>query len=66
LEAASLPRAVPIEPTHGSSVRNASDAAFVAGRLALGLAAGLVAVLVPGQAGRLTTEPLTWRALLGG
>jgi hypothetical protein len=66
LEAASLPRAVPIEPTSGSSIRYASDAAFVAGRLALGLAAGLVAVLVPGEFGRLSTERLTWRALLGG
>jgi tetrahydromethanopterin S-methyltransferase subunit B len=34
-------------------------------RLALGVAAGLLAVLVHGEAPRLATEELTWRALLG-
>jgi hypothetical protein len=66
LEAASLPRAVPIEPTDGIAIGDARDATDVAGRLALGLAAGLIAVLVPGEFGRLTDEPVTWRALLGG
>ena len=37
----------------------------IGGRLALGLAAGLIAVLVPGEAGRLSSQELTWRALLG-
>jgi hypothetical protein len=53
LEAASLPAAPsPLESTG------------FAGRLALGLAAGLIAVLVPGEAGRLASQELTWRALL--
>jgi hypothetical protein len=57
LEAASIPAVtVPLEST---------DAAAFANRLALGLAAGLIAVLVHGEAGRLSSEPLTWRALLG-
>ena len=66
MEAASIPGAVPIEPAERVLRREQSDAAVVAGRLALGLAAGLVAVLVPGEFGRLSTERLTWRALLGG
>ena len=66
MEAASLPRAVPMEPTDGIAIRDARDATSVAGRLALGLAAGMIAVLVPGEYGRLTDEQLTWRALLGG
>jgi hypothetical protein len=58
LEAASIPAAArPLE--------SASFADSVANRLALGIAAGLIAVLVHGEAGRLTTEELTWRALLG-
>jgi hypothetical protein len=57
LEAASLPAAaVPLE---------SADAAAVANRLALGLVAGLIAVLVHGEAGRLCSQELTWRALLG-
>jgi hypothetical protein len=58
LEAASLPAAAtaPLE---------SADAADFANRLALGLAAGLIAVLVHGEAGRLASQPLTWRALLG-
>jgi hypothetical protein len=66
LEAASLPRTAPIEPTDGIATGDARDATYVAGRLALGLAAGMIAVLVPGEFGRLTDEHLTWRALLGG
>jgi hypothetical protein len=55
LEAASLPAATtPLE-----------SAEPFAGRLALGLVAGLIAVLVPGEAGRLSSQELTWRALLG-
>ena len=56
LEAASIPAAVPHEPT---------DVAAFANRLALGLAAGLIAVLIHGEAGRLSSQELTWRALLG-
>jgi hypothetical protein len=53
LEAASLPAAsAPLTSTGFAS------------RLALGLAAGVVAVLVPGEAGRLATQELTWRVLL--
>jgi hypothetical protein len=55
LEAASLPAATtPLEAAEP-----------FAGRLALGLVAGLIAVLVPGEAGRLSSQELTWRALLG-
>jgi hypothetical protein len=36
-----------------------------ANRLALGLAAGLISVLVHGEFARLATEELSWRALLG-
>jgi len=55
LEAASIPAAVS-QPT---------DVAAFANRLALGLAAGLIAVLIHGEAGRLSSQELTWRALLG-
>jgi hypothetical protein len=59
LEAASIPAAVtPLE-----SAQSFADS--VANRLALGVAAGLLAVLVHGEATRLATEELTWRALLG-
>ena len=42
-----------------------ADVAAFANRLALGLAAGLIAVLIHGEAGRLSSQELTWRALLG-
>ena len=42
-----------------------SDIGAFANRLALGLAAGLIAVLIHGEAGRLSSQDLTWRALLG-
>jgi hypothetical protein len=59
LEAASIPAvAHPLE-----SARPLADS--VANRLALGIAAGLIAVLVHGEAPRLASEELTWRALLG-
>jgi hypothetical protein len=62
LEAASLPAAtVPLE----SAEPGAYDVAAFANRLALGLAAGLIAVLIHGEAGRLSSQALTWRALLG-
>jgi hypothetical protein len=59
LEAASIPAAAsPLEsaPAFADSFAN---------RLALGIAAGLIAVLVHGEATRLASEELTWRALLG-
>jgi hypothetical protein len=67
LEAASIPTAstgrlvtaplaVPREPT---------DVAPIANRLALALAAGLIAVFIHGEAQRLSSQELTWRALLG-
>jgi hypothetical protein len=55
LEAASIP-AVQLESEYADSVAN---------RLALGIAAGLVAVLIHGEAPRLASEELTWRSLLG-
>ena len=55
MEAASIPAAAPA----------LESAEPFAGRLALGLAAGLIAVLIPGEAGRLSSQELTWRALLG-
>jgi len=55
LEAASVPAASTLE----------SDIGAFANRLALGLAAGLIAVLIHGEAGRLSSQDLTWRALLG-
>jgi hypothetical protein len=59
LEAASLPAA--------ASARGLleTDLGSVANRLALGLAAGLIAMLIHGEAGRLSSPDLTWRALLG-
>ncbi len=54
MEAASIPPAAPLE-----------FAESFANRLALGVAAGLIAVLVHGEVARLSTEELTWRALLG-
>ena len=59
MEAASIPAAArPLETAQ-------SFADSVANRLALGIAAGLIAVLIHGEAPRLATEELTWRALLG-
>jgi hypothetical protein len=63
LEAASLPAAV--ESAEAGALVEAGDAAAFANRLALGLAAGLIAVLIHGEAGRLSSQDLTWRALLG-
>jgi hypothetical protein len=71
LEAASIP--LP-RPEASSPLRSAANplaaearpfAESVANRLALGIAAGLIAVLVHGEAPRLASEELTWRALLG-
>jgi hypothetical protein len=45
--------------------RRESLADSFANRLALGIAAGLIAVLIHGEAPRLASEELTWRALLG-
>jgi hypothetical protein len=56
LEAASIPAAATETRPFAESVAN---------RLALGIAAGLIAVLVHGEAPRLASEELTWRALLG-
>jgi hypothetical protein len=58
LEAASIPVASPLE-----SAQSFADS--FGNRLALGIAAGLLAVLVHGEATRLASEELTWRALLG-
>ena len=59
MEAASIPAAAhPLAETR-------PFAESVANRLALGIVAGLIAVLVHGEAPRLATEELTWRALLG-
>jgi hypothetical protein len=59
LEAASIPAAAnPLE-----SARPFAES--MTNRLALGIAAGLIAVLVHGEAPRLASEELTWRALLG-
>ena len=52
----SAPLAVPRRP---------SDLAALANRLALGLAAGLIAVFIHGEAERLSSQELTWGALLG-
>jgi hypothetical protein len=76
LEAASLPTAsarglvtaplaLPLEPAEGGPLMGTADVAALANRLALGLAAGLVAVLVHGEVARLSSQELTWRALLG-
>ena len=58
MEAASIPAAA-------TPLDTQSFADSVANRLALGIAAGLIAVLVHGEATRLASEELTWRALLG-
>jgi hypothetical protein len=58
LEAASIPAPAAVP-------RETAEVAAFANRLALGLAAGLIAVLVHGEAGRLSSSELTWRALLG-
>ena len=67
MEAASLPpastRGLVTAPLAGPL--DSGEAAAFASRLALGLAAGLIAVLVPGEAGRLSSQQLTWRSLLG-
>jgi hypothetical protein len=66
LEAASLPAATsPLESVETRAYADAADLAAFANRLALGLAAGLIAVLIHGEAGRLSSPDLTWRALLG-
>jgi hypothetical protein len=72
LEAASLPSAsarglvtAPLESAETAAFADAADVAAFANRLALGLAAGLIAVLIHGEAGRLSSQELTWRALLG-
>jgi hypothetical protein len=72
LEAASLPtaasaRGLVTAPLESAETRayDAADVAAFANRLALGLAAGLIAVLIHGEAGRLSSQELTWRALLG-
>ncbi len=76
MEAASLPTAsarglvtaplaVPLESAETRAYADAADVAAFANRLALGLAAGLIAVLIHGEAGRLSSQELTWRALLG-
>jgi hypothetical protein len=61
LEAASIPTA----SARGLVTAPLESAAPFANRLALGVAAGLIAVLVHGEVARLSTEELTWRALLG-
>jgi hypothetical protein len=59
LEAASIPAgSAPLDSA-------SSFADSFTNRLALGIAAGLIAVLVHGEAPRLASEELTWRALLG-
>ena len=63
LEAASIPAATRSSPQRPGA--DAADLAAFANRLALGLAAGLIAVLIHGEAGRLSSQDLTWRALLG-
>ena len=52
----SAPLAVPSAPAGASALAN---------RLALALAAGLIAVFIHGEAERLSSQELTWRALLG-
>jgi hypothetical protein len=68
LEAASVPAASLSRPEASPPLRSALESDFAdsfANRLALGIAAGLLAVLVHGEASRLGSEELTWRALLG-
>jgi hypothetical protein len=57
--------AVPLEYRDSSDSLARGEAAELASRLTLALVAGLIAVLVPGEASRLVTQELTWRALLG-
>jgi hypothetical protein len=57
--------AVPFEYRDSSDSLARGDAAELASRLALALVAGLIAVLVPGEAARMGTQELTWPALLG-
>ena len=74
MEAASLPTAsarglatapLTVESADPRGLAGTADVADLASRLALGLVAGLIAVLVHGEAGRLCSQELTWRALLG-
>ena len=76
MEAASLPVAtasarglvtdsLALDSADARGAADAADVAAFANRLALGLAAGLIAVLIHGEAGRLSSQDLTWRALLG-
>jgi hypothetical protein len=60
LEAASIPAAA-----NPLAAEARPFAESVANRLALGIAAGLIAVLVHGEAPRLASQELTWRDLLG-
>ena len=66
MEAASipLPRPEASSPLRSAPAIESDFADSFANRLALGIAAGLIAVLVHGEAPRLATEELTWRALL--
>ena len=68
MEAAGLPTASArgvVTAPFAAVAHEPTDVAAFANRLALGLAAGLIAVLVHGEAGRLSSQELTWRALLG-
>ena len=70
MEAASIPAAALPRPETSSPLRSRLEPApaladSFANRLALGIAAGLIAVLVHGEGTRLASEELTWRALLG-
>ena len=68
MEAASIPTASArglVTAPLATRRDDAADLAAFANRLALGLAAGLIAVLIHGEAGRLSSQDLTWRALLG-
>jgi hypothetical protein len=67
LEAAGIPTASTgalLTPPLAVS-REPADVAALANRLALALAAGLIAVFIHGEAERLSSQELTWRALLG-
>ena len=73
MEAASLPAAsarglatAPLEVVEPRALEGTAELADLANRLALGITAGLIAVLIHGEAGRLSSQQLTWRALLGG
>lgn len=57
--------AVPLEYRDSAESLTHGEVAELASRLALALAAGLIAVLVPGEASRLATQELTWPTLLG-